>query len=315
MLQSTKLHLFNYSLKSSPMPRLPLDPLETLFDAKRGGAVPLSRRLGRLYGELRLSPSGPRPRVFSNFVSTLDGVVSLKIKGHEGGGDISGFSSQDRMVMGLLRASADAVIVGSGSLGADPRHMWTPEAICPELATDYRRLRKTLGKGKTALKVVVSASGRLETHSPVFATRGEPLLIVTTRAGAKRLARQKVPGCVEVRAAATAGAGGSDLLSANAILEEVCRTGPSRVLVEGGPRLLGSFYAAGLIDDQFLTLSPQLAGREVDDGRISLVMGQLFAPKTPLWATLADVRRGASMLFLHYAFEAVKRGTRRRPLG
>ena len=45
---------------------------------------------------------------------------------------------QDRMVMGLLRAVADVVIVGSGTLDADPRHMWTPEAICPELASAYR---------------------------------------------------------------------------------------------------------------------------------------------------------------------------------
>jgi len=50
---------------------------------------------------------GTRPHVFSNFVTTLDGVVSLNTKGHASGGDISGFSAQDRMVMGLMRAIAD----------------------------------------------------------------------------------------------------------------------------------------------------------------------------------------------------------------
>src|ERR1700727_3893300 len=118
--------------------------LRTLIETTRGRSLPLPPNLSRLYGAFRL----PTPRlglhVFSNFVSTLDGVVSLQVKGHSGGGDISGFSTQDRMVMGLLRAVADVVIVGSGTLDADPRHVWTPEAICPELASDYRRLRKAL---------------------------------------------------------------------------------------------------------------------------------------------------------------------------
>ena len=65
-----------------------------------------------------------RPHVFSNFVTTLDGVVSLNVKGHASGGDISGWSAEDRMVMGLLRAIADVVIIGSGTLAADRLHIW-----------------------------------------------------------------------------------------------------------------------------------------------------------------------------------------------
>jgi riboflavin biosynthesis pyrimidine reductase len=54
------------------------------------------------------------------------------------GADISGFSAQDRMVMGLLRAIADVVIIGSGTLSVDRRHVWAAEAIFPELAAEYR---------------------------------------------------------------------------------------------------------------------------------------------------------------------------------
>ncbi len=61
--------------------------------------------------------------MLSNFVTTLDGVVSLQVKGHDGGGDISGFNADDRMVMGLLRAVADAVVLGAGSLDADPTRL------------------------------------------------------------------------------------------------------------------------------------------------------------------------------------------------
>jgi hypothetical protein len=37
-----------------------------------------------------------RPYVFANFVSTLDGAVSLGIPGKSGGGEISGFNRHDR---------------------------------------------------------------------------------------------------------------------------------------------------------------------------------------------------------------------------
>src|SRR3984885_14186726 len=114
--------------------RVNLSPLDTLFETRHGRALRLTPNLTRLYGNFRISQAHSRQHVFSNFVSTLDGVVSLQVRGHDGGGDISGFSLQDRMVMGLLRAAADVVIVGSGTLDADPQHVWTPELICPDLA-------------------------------------------------------------------------------------------------------------------------------------------------------------------------------------
>ena len=80
-----------------------LAPLKTLVQTRRGKLLPLPPTLARLYGCFRIPLPRARPYVFSNFVTTLDGVVSLNTKGHASGGDISGFSVQDRMVMGLLR--------------------------------------------------------------------------------------------------------------------------------------------------------------------------------------------------------------------
>src|SRR5258706_8134380 len=77
-----------------------LAPLETLHEAKRGAVLPLPPGLARLYGRLRMPGARTRPHVFSNFATTLDGVVSLNVKGHKSGGDISGFSAQDRMEIG-----------------------------------------------------------------------------------------------------------------------------------------------------------------------------------------------------------------------
>ena len=276
-----------------------LRALLPLYSAKGGATVPLPRKLARLYGSLRMPAPGSSPKVFSNFVTTLDGVVSLQVKGHSGGGDISGFHSQDRMVMGLLRAVADVVIVGSGTLAADPKHVWTPDAICPELAPEYQLLRQAMFKHQAALNVVVSASGNINLRLPVFASGRVPVLIATTRTGARRLNKQRLPDSVSIRSIRSR----SGRIEPGAILDEVARpSGGERILIEGGPQLLGSFYRAGLVDEQFLTLAPQIAGRREQDRRLSLVMGTTFAPQHPLWGSLTDVRRGQSHLFLRYSF-------------
>ncbi len=275
-----------------------LAPLETLYETKRGKALPLPPRLARLYGPLRMPLARARPHVISNFVTALDGVVSLNERGHASGGDISGFSAQDRMVMGLLRAIADVVIVGAGTLGADRHHVWTAERIFPSLADEYRQLRTNLGKRGPPLMVVVSGSGRLDLSLPVFKSGEMPALIVTTAAGAKRLRKPGAPDSVEIRAVR-----GGDAIRARSILEQVRRVSSGKlILVEGGPRLLGDFFADHLLDEQFLTLAPQIAGRNVGDRRLSLVMGRTFAPRSPLWGSLIDVRRGKHLLFLRYSF-------------
>ena len=273
--------------------------LRALLQTKRGRALPLPPRLSRLYGEFRLPVPRSGPLVYSNFVSTLDGVVSLQVKGHGGGGDISGFSAQDRMVMGLLRAAADAVIVGSGTLAADPEHLWTPQAICPELEDDYLRLGLAMAKSRAALNVIVSAAGSLDLRLPVFASGAVAAMIVTTASGAKRLNAQRPPRSVQIHAIARR----SGEISAAEILRAVGgATAGKRILVEGGPRLLATFYKERLVDEQFLSLAPQLAGREIGDARMSLVMGKTFAPRDPIWGRLTDARLGSRLLFLRYSF-------------
>jgi riboflavin biosynthesis pyrimidine reductase len=276
-----------------------LAPLETLLESKRGRLLPLPPRLARLYGRLRMPAARDRAHVFTNFAGTIDGVVSLNVDGHKSGGDISGFSAQDRMVMGLLRAAADAVVVGSGTFLVDRAHLWTAEDIFPRFAADYRALRAALGKRGPPLNAVVSGSGTLDLRLPLFASGKVPALVVTTQAGERNLRKQRVPDTVEIRAVKSRGRA----IGARAVLEAVCRASPGRlILVEGGPRLIADFYAEGLLDEQFLTLSPQIAGRPIPDQRISLVMGRTFAPRHPLWGTLADLRRGRSHLFLRYSF-------------
>jgi riboflavin biosynthesis pyrimidine reductase len=276
-----------------------LSRLEVLLEAMRGRPLPLPPRLARLYGRLRMPQPRARPHVVSNFATTLDGVVSLNVEGHKSGGDISGWSAEDRMVMGILRAYADAVVVGSGTFEVDRRHVWTSEDISPRFAADYRSFRAALGKHGPPLNAVVSGSGSLDLSLPLFASGKVPALIVTTAAGEKRLRKQRVPDTVVIRAVR----GKGRKIAARSVLAALMRERSCKsILVEGGPRLVADFYAEGLLDELFLTLSPQIAGRSIPDERVSLVMGRIFATRRPLWGTLADLRRGESHLFLRYSF-------------
>ena len=54
---------------------------------------------------------------------------------------------------------------------------------------------------------------------------------------------------------------------------------------------------------QYLTLAPQIAGRDRGENRMSLAMGTTFAPRDPRWGTPTDVRLKADLLFLRYFFD------------
>jgi riboflavin biosynthesis pyrimidine reductase len=266
--------------------------LAALLDATDGPELPLPPELRRLYGPLRLGA----PSIFANFVSSLDGVVSLGEPG-TGGKEISGGNAHDRAVMGLLRAAADVVIVGAGTLRSVPRHVWTAQAIHAPLAEPYARLRAALGRGDAPLTVLVTASGDIDPTLPVF-RGGAPVTVVTTAPGAGVLAARGARG-LDVRVVNRPGP-----LAAADILDALHIRNDARVLLECGPRLLDAFLAAGRVDDLFLTLAPQVAGRAPGAAREAFAAGTLFLPDRPLWAELVNVKSAGSLLFLRYRFAA-----------
>ena len=118
-----------------------LTPLEVLHDVDTGG-YPLPADLQTLYGgPLRFAPGV----LYGNFVASIDGVVAIRSI-RSPGSLIGAHSVGDRFVMGLLRACADAVLIGAGTLRDVSRHRWTPAGICPELAASYGELRRRLRK-------------------------------------------------------------------------------------------------------------------------------------------------------------------------
>lgn len=275
-----------------------LSPFAVLHEAAGGREIALPAALARLYGELRLPSPRGRPYVIANFVTSLDGVVALGGDTPSGGGEISGFNRHDAALMGILRALADAVVVGAGTLRSVPQHFWTAQYIYPPLASAYQELRSALGKDPTPLNVIVTARGTVDLSLPVFRSGEVPVLLVTTAAGAERLAGNDLPAWITV-----AVAGGGTELGAGAIIEAVRSVRPSAtILVEGGPHLMASFFGENRLDELFLTLSPQVAGRDGSVERPGLVAGRLFGPAAPLWGDLVSVRQAGSHLFLRYAF-------------
>ncbi len=100
--------------------------LRTLLDREGGVPLPLPPSLAARYGgPLRFPETGVH--VFANFVSTIDGIVSFDIPGQDQAKQVSRGYPGDRFMLGLLRAAADAVIVGAGTLR-------TPSAPSPTRA-------------------------------------------------------------------------------------------------------------------------------------------------------------------------------------
>lgn len=258
-----------------------MEPLQVLVEESAGDPLGMPPQLAQLYGtDLRVRSD----LLYANMICSLDGVVALAgpmevLRGH---------CSSDRLVMGLLRAAAEAVVIGAGTLRASGRHRWTAEFIDPERKQLYA------GWARHPVLAVVSASGELDPSLPAFQERA---LVLTTQAGAARLGSRLPEGCRVI-------ALGSDRPTARQLLRALRAEGHQRILAEGGPTLLGHFLAEELLEELFLTISPSIAGRRRGDGRLGLVEGAHLLPGQGRWGRLWSLRRQGSCLYARYAFDA-----------
>jgi len=255
----------------------------------------LPQGLGRLYGGGLAINDGS---VYANFVSSIDGVAAIEAGEAPSGGIISGRNQGDRFVMGLLRAFADAVLVGAGTVRAEGgRALWTPEFIFPAAADGYRELRRALKRASTPRLVIVTARGGLNPNDRALEVGA---FVLTTEAAAARL-RNTLPSATEVRAIAT-----GNRIEVDAIFDALRSDGLQTILTEGGPHLFGQLVMADRIDELFLTVSPALAGRRGDQS-FGLVQGVDFG-RSPKPGRLLSVRRQESHLFLRYALKPASPG-------
>jgi len=280
-------------------------PIRTLFTnefAETSQAVLPDDLRARYDGKLSFPPAPvDRPYLIANFVSTLDGVVSFNLPGQSEGAQISNSNEEDRFIMGLLRASADAVMVGSATLqAAGPQGSWLPESVYPAAKDLYRNYRtEVLRKPEYPLVVIVTGTGRLDLAGAVFHTPQTRVLILTTEQGKQRLSESGsgALSSVEVTALSTA----ETRISPSTILSLLRQeAGVELLLHEAGPTLFGEFLAGGFMDELFLTVAPQMAGRVAAHPRAGLVANVQFSPATAPWWKLLSAKSAADYLFLRY---------------
>lgn len=279
------------------VPAAPAGWFELLFEQPVDDGPGLPDGLRGVYrGDWRLPTHDGSPYVYVNFCTARDGRVSFADAGHLGGAHVSGFDEHDRWLMGLLRARADVVMMGEGTLRAEPGHLWTAEFSAPAEAAAFAALRAAEGRRPVPLQAFVSLGGDLPWDAAVFDQAEHEVVVATTTQGVQRVERAARSTAARVEALAL-GEREVDLAWLARVLAE--RYGARTLLCEGGPHLYGSLLRAGVPCDEFLTLSPLVLGDDAGgERRPSLVEGARFPPSAAPRSRLLSVRRAGDHLFL-----------------
>lgn len=261
--------------------------LEALFEVGGLPAYDLPESVARMYGG---GLGFDEPVVVANFVASLDGVVATPPL-LQSATRISAESVADRMLMSLLRALSDVVLIGSGTLQASPRSLFTRSDPYPEGARLFEGIRRRRDRPETPLLAVLTASGRIDPTHPAL-ERGA--LLLTTDGGA-RVLDGRLPETCEV-----VPVGSGRTVDPRSAVDLLLGRGHRVILSEAGPHAFGSFVAAGVVDELFLTVSPVFAGRMEGMTRLGLIEGQDLLPHSLAARQLLSVRRHGAYLFLRY---------------
>ncbi|GHF25332.1 hypothetical protein GCM10010218_02500 [Streptomyces mashuensis] len=197
--------------------------------------------LAALYAYPEEAGSGGRAWLRCNMVSSLDGAAH-----HEGRSQPLS-SDADMRIFGTLRGLADAVVVGAETV--------RQEGYRPAKAREaFAELRAAHGQAPAPAIAVVSAGLALDFSMPLFTEPLVPTLVLTgADAPAERVAAARAAGAEVLVAGEGRG------VDAARVPEVLAGRGLTRLLTEGGPRLLGQFASARVLDEVCLSLAPLVA--------------------------------------------------------
>ncbi|GAB6903817.1 pyrimidine reductase family protein [Kineosporia succinea] len=185
-------------------------------------------------------PVPARGWVRANMVSTLDGSAS----GADGvSGSLGG--SVDRATFGVLRGLSDVVLVGAGTVRAEGYG-------APRVDPAFTERRRGRGQLPAPALAVVTRSGHVPTGNGIFEGPSPTFVVTTAKADLHRL--RDLAGAGQVIVA------GDDDVDLDDAVRVLAARGFRRVLLEGGPSLLGQALAAGRVDELCLTWAPLLVG-------------------------------------------------------
>ncbi len=132
----------------------------------------------------------------------------------------------------LLRAEADAILVGHGTVTADD-----PDLTCRLPGLAWRSPVRVVLSSNAELSSKARMLGNLET-APVW-------VICAVDAPKANIARLETAGAICMFAAT----GPDGRLDPRAVARALAERGITRLLVEGGPSVAASFFTAGLVDE------------------------------------------------------------------
>ncbi|WP_318200713.1 pyrimidine reductase family protein [Streptomyces sp. SCL15-4] len=184
--------------------------------------------------------AAPRPWLRANMVSSLDGAAQ-----HDGHSKPLS-NAADMRIFGTLRALSDVVLVGAETVRQEG---YRPARVRAEFAG----ARAAAGQGPVPAIAIVTASLDLDLTLPLFTSPLVPTLILTGAAAAP----DRVAAAEKAGARVLSAGEGTGVEPARAV-EALAGLGYTRLLTEGGPRLLGQLIAAEVLDELCLTVSPTL---------------------------------------------------------
>jgi len=226
-----------------------------------------------------ITSSHLRPLVILHFAVTADGKVSTSKRT-----SARFTSAHDKQRLLEVRALADAILVGRGTLETDRMSMDLPDQRLRE-----RRIKE--GKSECPLRVILSASGNISISLSVFEKGDAPIVIYTTERMApaqRRLLSEHAAVHVS----------GSDDLDLFWLLWHLYEHYQVRFLVcEGGPTLVKALAQADVIDEIYLTIAAKIFGGLAAPGLTGLP-GE-FLPASRQFQ-LIDFDRGENECYLRY---------------
>jgi len=240
-----------------------------------------------------------RPYTVGNLAISIDGRISTVDRLLHGFG-----GPQDRDLMEQLRAAADAIMIGAGTLRDEPASL---QVKLPQ----WQQRRRELGLTPQPIPVVVSRTLDFPWRTlPLFRIPdNRPLVITRPHHPAALL--EELGQLAEVIAVPTQPARfgrETDTLDLTAAMSRLRERGIDQLLLEGGGELNFSMLSAGLIDEMYLTLCPLVFGGQSAPGAFS---GSGFPAGQQALLTLEDCEAGEQdRLYLRYR---TKNATSRSP--
>jgi 5-amino-6-(5-phosphoribosylamino)uracil reductase len=183
-----------------------------------------------------------------------------------------------------IRAEVDAIMIGANTLRKD-----NPTLLIRSLKR--KESRRYLGRPENITKVIVTASGRIDSKSRLFEDRESENIIYTVDTEKARLAG-------ELHGLATVVGFPGSTVNLHDLLTDLGGRGIRRLLVEGGTKVSTQLLAADLVDELHVAIAPFFVGEENAPRFVGPAAYPWNATKR---MTLSEIRNVGDMAVLYYS--------------